>query len=724
MSGVNFRSRYPSISEDLPRKALFQSGDFSKTKKSFTNSGRTSLKDDINSIKLSQSTNKLNCHSRILKISNKENIDLNAPVLRRVRKNSSSSISRMTSSETRVFNLSPVTPGVQDVEDDVFMDQCSSPITKGTPSTPTSRYLLSTPSRRPLGQLSEDDVFMDHSSSPNTQGTPSTASSRYLLSTPTRKPLGRLGSFSTPSKKSLGKLSSFSTPNRKALGQLGSVSTPNRKSLGQLSNFSTPNRKSLGQRSSCSSGTSPCPFSYSEEYSSSPYISRSICICTPGKRRLEAEGLCTEKVVLGHGAYGTVALGRWKGAKVAVKVMKEKGLKSNRRRKSLEGELQACKMNHDNVLKVYNICAAEDMYAIVVMEYVGSKNLNRLLMNPDKHLPAGWLLQCGFQVASALQHCHARGVVHMDVKPANILITSSGLCKLGDFGCSICFDGPKLELDNALVGTPGYQAPEFLRGGLPSPPCDIYSLGIMLWQLDSREIPFQGVHAQTVMFKVVSAGARPSPPPKHRALVGREDFTSLYRKCWAQDPAQRPPSSRVAEQLAKMAQDSNIRPSSIVKLEEPAPIVEKLAKTVKLEEPAPTVEKLAKTVKLEEPAPTVEKLAKIVKLEEPAPTVEKLAKTDKLEEPAPTLTVEEVARTVIKTVKLEEPAPTVAVEKLARTVKLEELAAPVSVRELARTVTKTVDEKDGPSEPICMNSLKPVKTMTSTPKRNLRRLLF
>lgn len=359
--------------------------------------------------------------------------------------------------------------------------------------------------------------------------------------------------------------------------------------------------------------------------------------------------------MLGHGAYGTVALGRWKGAKVAVKVMKEKGLNSNRRRKSLEGELQACKMNHDNVLKVYNICAAEDMYAIVVMEYVGSKNLNRLLMNPDKHLPAGWLLQCGFQVASALQHCHARGVVHMDVKPANILITSSGLCKLGDFGCSICFDGPKLDLDNALVGTPGYQAPEFLRGGLPSPPCDIYSLAIMLWQLDSREIPFQGVHAQTVMFKVVSAEARPSPPPKQRALVGREDFTSLYRQCWAQDPAQRPPSSRVAEQLAKMAHDLNMRPSATVRLQEP---------------------------------------------------------------------VEELARTVIKTVKLEEPEPTVTVEKLARTVKLEELAAPVSVRELARTVTKTVDEKDGPSEPLCMNSSKPVKAMTSKPKRNLRRLLF
>ena len=115
----------------------------------------------------------------------------------------------------------------------------------------------------------------------------------------------------------------------------------------------------------------------------------------------------------------------------------------------------------------------------------------RLLTTPEKALTPPWLLGCGQQVSSALQHCHSKGVVHLDVKPANILVTSVGLCKLGDFGCSVGLDSPSLKVDHSLVGTSGYQAPEFLRGGSPATYTDIYSLGILLWQLDSREIPFQ-----------------------------------------------------------------------------------------------------------------------------------------------------------------------------------------------------------------------------------------
>ena len=94
--------------------------------------------------------------------------------------------------------------------------------------------------------------------------------------------------------------------------------------------------------------------------------------------RLETSGLGVDKLVLGRGAYGTVVLGRWKGIKVAVKVMeKEDGDKSNRRRKSLEGELNASSMNHENIVKIYDVRAAEQKYAIIIMEYVGSRNLHR-----------------------------------------------------------------------------------------------------------------------------------------------------------------------------------------------------------------------------------------------------------------------------------------------------------------------------------------------------------
>jgi proto-oncogene serine/threonine-protein kinase mos len=101
-----------------------------------------------------------------------------------------------------------------------------------------------------------------------------------------------------------------------------------------------------------------------------------------------------------------------------------------------------------------------------------------------------------------------------------------------------------------MVGTSGYQAPEFLRGGIPSTACDIYSLGIMFWQLDSRQIPFQGVHPHTVIFGVVSAGTRPQPV--HTAYVGQAEFSALYRHCWEQEASLRPSAAAVGVQLGQI----------------------------------------------------------------------------------------------------------------------------------------------------------------------------
>merc|ERR1712025_1291675 len=291
---------------------------------------------------------------------------------------------------------------------------------------------------------------------------------------------------------------------------------------------------------------------YSSSFVPSPSIEQGMLCNTPNRIQLEKEGLSTKKFVLGKGAYGTVVLGQYRGRKVAVKVMEkeEGGAKNSKRRKSLESELKAMELDHENIVRVYGVHAADDRHAVIIMEYVGSRNLHRLLVElREKSLGSSWLLLAAKQVSSALAYCHRKGVLHMDVKPANVMVTSQGVCKLGDFGCSVSTNTSSLAVDHSLVGTPGYQAPEFLRGKTPTPACDVYSLAILMWQLDAREVPFSGQHPQTVMFRVVSAGVRPSPPVSHMACISSHVFTALYKSCWDSNPASRPSARQVVDAL-------------------------------------------------------------------------------------------------------------------------------------------------------------------------------
>ena len=192
----------------------------------------------------------------------------------------------------------------------------------------------------------------------------------------------------------------------------------------------------------------------------SPNIDQGVCCSTPNRIKLEREGLTsTEKLVLGRGAFGTVVLGRWRGVKVAIKVMeREPGDRSARRRNSLEGELHAKSLEHQHIVKIFDVHARSDRHVVIIMEYVGSRNLHRLLVElQEKRLGRGWLLQAATQVGLALTHCHSKAIVHLDVKPANVLVTRQGVCKLGDFGCSVSLTNASLGMDHSLVGTPGYQ---------------------------------------------------------------------------------------------------------------------------------------------------------------------------------------------------------------------------------------------------------------------------
>ena len=115
------------------------------------------------------------------------------------------------------------------------------------------------------------------------------------------------------------------------------------------------------------------------------------------------------------------------------------------------------------------------------------------------------------QVAKGLKHCHDNSIVHLDIKPANVLVTSRGVCKLADFGCSHRLENNQelKPVDVLTPGTPGYQAPEMFKLKIIHLKCDIFSFGILMWQLLVKEPnPYPESHPHTIIFLVVSEDSR------------------------------------------------------------------------------------------------------------------------------------------------------------------------------------------------------------------------
>lgn len=132
------------------------------------------------------------------------------------------------------------------------------------------------------------------------------------------------------------------------------------------------------------------------------------------------------------------------------------------------------------------------------------------------------------QILSGLRHCHQHSIVHADVKPANVIVSPHGICKLGDFGHSIVHPESANEGDSHaedVVGTVAYAAPEVLRGARPTPSSDMYSYGILLWQVESRELPFSGEHPHVIIYKV--SGIFNSRPWVLRPVTPQANFLRL-----------------------------------------------------------------------------------------------------------------------------------------------------------------------------------------------------
>jgi beta-lactam-binding protein with PASTA domain/tRNA A-37 threonylcarbamoyl transferase component Bud32 len=162
----------------------------------------------------------------------------------------------------------------------------------------------------------------------------------------------------------------------------------------------------------------------------------------------------------------------------------------------------AATLNHPNIVTVFDWGAVDGVY-YMVMEYVHGRSVREIL-NARGPLAPGQAAAVLDQTLAALEHAHAKGIVHRDLKPENILITTDGVVKLTDLGLARAFADAKNTRAGAVTGTVQYLAPEQIRGEPADPRSDLYSLGIVAYELLTDRLPFTGETPMAVAYKHLS----------------------------------------------------------------------------------------------------------------------------------------------------------------------------------------------------------------------------
>jgi len=233
---------------------------------------------------------------------------------------------------------------------------------------------------------------------------------------------------------------------------------------------------------------------------------------------------------LGEGGMGVVYCARDVNLDrlVALKILQPEQMANPRRRARLAGEAKsASALNHPNIVTIYEI-ESRDGIDYIAMEYIRGETLLELV--PPNGMELAAALDCAAQIASALAAAHAAGIVHRDVKPANIMRAKSGLVKLLDFGIAIT-DQSEVDPNAAtstmafltrpgtVVGTLAYMSPEQAQAGSVGPRSDIFSLGVVLYQMFTGTLPFHAGSQVGMLYEIVHTKAptlnktRPELPP-------------------------------------------------------------------------------------------------------------------------------------------------------------------------------------------------------------------
>jgi tRNA A-37 threonylcarbamoyl transferase component Bud32 len=254
---------------------------------------------------------------------------------------------------------------------------------------------------------------------------------------------------------------------------------------------------------------------------------------------------------LGEGATSEVFLCQdpFRGREVAVKRIFPEALRDPVRgrlfRKLFFTEAAlAGKLGHPHIAQIFDAGIGEDS-GYIVMEYVPGGTMERFCA-PESLLAVEQVLEVAFKCARALAFAHARGVTHRDIKPGNILYATVPTdVRIGDFGLAVNLGSETTQVTG--VGSPAYMSPEQIRDEVVDHRTDLYSLGVVMYQLLSGTLPYRGSNKFSIIFQITQY--EPPPPSSHRPEVS-EALDRIVRRAMQKDPAQRYQSGdQLAEDL-------------------------------------------------------------------------------------------------------------------------------------------------------------------------------
>lgn len=189
---------------------------------------------------------------------------------------------------------------------------------------------------------------------------------------------------------------------------------------------------------------------------------------------------------------------------------------------------------HPNIVNIFDVGEEDNIYYIV-MEYVEGETLKQFIQNHFP-IPIEKVVDIALQITSAISHAHQNNIIHRDIKPQNILIDKKGNVKITDFGIAVALTSTTITQTNSVLGSVHYISPEQARGRLATKKSDIYSLGIVLFELLTGRLPFSGESAVSIALKHLQSE---TPHPRNWNPSIPQSIENIILKATAKDPIYR-----------------------------------------------------------------------------------------------------------------------------------------------------------------------------------------